>query len=157
MKLWRIAASTRLYGAYDLSGTGASIQPGRWNGDGFKVVYCAPARSMAVLETAAHIDDGGFPLNRFLVEIVVRDDVWDRRKIVDSDSLDPQWAAIPAGLASANLGTSWLRGGTTALFELPSVIVHEETIVLINPAHADAKHIAAKVIRKFEYDMLFTR
>lgn len=155
--LWRIAASTRLYGADDISGTGASISPGRWNSDGVKVVYTAPTRSMAVLETAAHVDNGGFPLNRFLVAIEVPEDVWDRREIVDSDSLDPQWSAIPAGLASVNVGTKWLRGVTSAIFELPSVIVQEESIVLINPAHPDARQIAAKVVRKFEYDLLFRR
>ena len=155
MKLWRIAASTRHYGADDISGTGAGISPGRWNSDGIKVVYCAPTRAMAVLETAAHVDNGGFPLNRFLVALEVPDDIWRRREILDSVSLDPQWSAIPAGLASADFGTGWVRRGATALVELPSVIVHEESIVLINPAHPDASQITARVVRKFEYDLLF--
>lgn len=157
MKLWRIAASTRAYGADDLSGTGAGISPGRWNSEGVKVVYCAPTRAMAFLETAAHVDLNGFPLNRFLVSIDVPQDVWDRREISSSDPLDPQWSAIPAGLASVDFGTRWLRGGTSALFELPSVIVQEESIVLINPSHPDTKQITAKVVRKLEYDLLFRR
>ncbi len=157
MKLWRIATSTRLYGADDVSGSGAGLAPGRWNSEGVKAVYCAPARSMAVLETAAHIDSGGFPLNRFLVSIQVPEDLWLRREIVDPALLDPQWSAIPAGLVSVNFGTRWLLGGGSALLELPSVIVHEEAIVLINPAHAQARQITAKVVRKFEYDLLFRR
>lgn len=157
MKLWRIAASTRAYRADDLSGTGAGLAPGRWNTEGVKVVYCAPARSMAVLETAAHLNTNGFPLNRFIVEIDVPDKVWHRRDIEgsDSDVFDTQWAAIPAGFESVRFGTQWVREGTAALIELPSVIVHEESIVLINPAHADARQITAKVIRKFDYDALF--
>ena len=157
MKLWRIAASTRSYGAADLTGTGAGLSPGRWNSEGVKAVYCAPTRAMAVLETAAHVDTNGFPLNRFLVEISVPDDVWAGREVTDSDSLDPQWSAIPAGFASADFGTGWVLRGATALIELPSVIVHEESVVLINPAHPDAAKIAAKVVRKLEYDALFRR
>ena len=157
MLLWRIAASTRNYGADDLSGTGASISPGRWNSEGVKVVYCAPTRAMAILETAAHLDIGGFPLNRFLVAIAVPDDIWDRRQMVGPDSLDPQWSAIPAGLVSAGFGTAWVKAGTSALIELPSVIVHEEPIVLINPAHRDSARITAMIVRKLEYDVLFRR
>lgn len=48
----------------------------------------------------------------------------------------------------------WVRGGTSALLGLPSVIVHEETVVLINPAHPDARKVTAKTVRKFEYDLL---
>ena len=157
MKLWRIGASTRAYGADDLSGTGASKSPGRWNGKGVRVIYCAPTRAMAVLETAAHVDTDGFPLNRFLVAIDVPQDVWDRREIADPELLDPQWSAIPAGLASVDFGSGWVRRGMTALVELPSVIVPEESIVLINPAHPDATGLTAQVVRKLEYDVLFRR
>ena len=157
MKLWRVAASTRDYGADDLSGAGASKSPGRWNAKGIPVVYCAPSRTMAVLETAAHVDTDGFPLNRFLVAIEVPQDVWDSREIAHSESLDPQWSAIPAGLASVDFGSAWVRRGMTALIELPSVIVPEEPIVLINPAHPDATRITAQVVRKLEYDVLFRR
>ena len=52
------------------------MSPGRWNDEKQAVVYSAPTIAIAVLETAAHIDDAGLPLNRFLVEIDVPDDVW---------------------------------------------------------------------------------
>ena len=57
MRLWRIAAETREYAAIDLSGAGAAKSPGRWNDYKEPVVYCAPTIAMAVLETAAHIDE----------------------------------------------------------------------------------------------------
>lgn len=155
--LWRVAASTRTYGADDLSGTGAAARPGRWNDDGQKIVYCAQTPSLAVLETAAQVDSGGLPLNRFLVAIEVPDDVWARRDHLDLVTLDPSWSAIPAGLASVQVGAKWLLSMRTALLLVPSVIVYEEFAVLINPAHADAAGITAKVVRKFEYDLLFRR
>ena len=185
MRLWRVAASTRTYAADDitrnkrraapsvspplggrttyvvglgaLSGSGAAVRPGRWNDHGQKVVYCAQTPSLAVLETAAHVDSGGLPLNRFLVAIEVPDDVWARRDHLDLATLDPSWSAIPAGLASVQAGAKWLVSMRTALLLVPSVIVHEESAVLINPAHVDAAGITARVVRKFEYDLLFRR
>lgn len=133
------------------------MSPGRWNSDGVKGVYCATTRAMAVLETAAHVDANRFPLNRFLVAIDVPQRVWDRRDVANAKTLDPQWSAVPAGMASADYGTRWLRRAPCALLELPSVIVQEETIVLLNPAHSDATHITAQIVRKFEYDLLFRR
>jgi hypothetical protein len=38
---------------------------------------------------------------------------------------------------------------------VPSVIVPEERAVLINPLHAQANHITARIERAFEYDRLF--
>lgn len=155
MKLWRIATATRSYGADDLSGTGASKYPGRWNADGEKVVYTASSAALAVLETAAHIETGGLPLNRFVVEVEVPARVWTRRRTLDVARLDPSWQAIPAGAVSVAAGSAWLRSRNSALLVVPSAIVPEESVVLINPAHADARLIKAKIIRRYEYDRLF--
>jgi RES domain-containing protein len=155
VKLWRIAAETRKYAANDLSGGGAAVSPGRWNDEDEPVVYCAPTISMAVLETAAHIDDAALPLNKYLVEIDVPDGVWLRRQEVNIASLPVTWAAIPAGRASVAFGSNWLTSLRSPLLLVPSAIVPEEPIAMINPAHADAARISAKVIRLFEYTRLF--
>jgi len=155
VKLWRIAAETRQYSATDLSGGGAANRPGRWNDDKEPVVYCAPAIAMAVLETAAYVDDSGLPLNRFLVEIDVPDAVWAKREEIDSAKLPAAWAAIPAGRASVKVGSNWLSSLASPILLLPSVIVPEESVSLINPKHPDASKITAKVLRLFEYNRLF--
>jgi len=153
--LWRIATETRDYKANDLSGEGAAKKPGRWNADGEPVVYSALTIALAVLETAAHIDDSGLPQNKFIVEITVPPDVWRRRKSLKEKRLDPAWAAIPAGRASIDVGSSWVKSMSSALLLAPSVVVKEEYAVLINPRHNDAKGITAKTIRPFEYNKLF--
>ena len=155
MNLWRIAAETRTYPADDLGGAGAAAHPGRWNDRGEPVVYCAPAIAMAVLETAAHIDDAGLPLNRFLIRIDVPDDIWARREEMSPDTLPPAWAAIPAGGVSVKAGSAWLSSKRSVLLLVPSVIVPEERTALISPAHPDAARISAKVLRQFAYDRLF--
>ena len=155
MKLWRIAAETRDYAATDLSGTGAATRPGRWNDYKEAVVYCAPTIAMAVLETAAHVDDAGLPLNRYLVEIDVPDATWVRREQVDVAKLPPTWDAIPAGRASVKFGSEWLGSLRSAVLLMPSVIVPEERIALINPGHPNAATITGTLVRRFEYDRLF--
>ncbi len=157
MICWRIAAETRSYSANDLSGRGAAASPGRWNDRGDAVVYAAETRSLSVLETAAHIDPCGFPQNRFLVEIRIPDELWAERERTDAARLNPAWAAIPCGMASVEHGSAWLLSRRSLLLLVPSVIVPEEAVVLINPAHPDARRVSATVIRKFEYDLLFGR
>jgi RES domain-containing protein len=153
--LWRIAADTRSYGASDLSGAGAARSPGRWSDVGQAVLYTAPTIAIAVLETAAHIDDGGLPLNRYLVEISVPDTTWAAREILDTSKLDITWSAIPAGRGSVKPGSDWVRGGTAALLVVPSVIVPEEPAVMVNTGHPDAAGLKARIVRLFEYNRLF--
>ena len=155
MILWRIAAETRRCAADDLSGEGAAKSPGRWNDEGQRALYTAPTIAIAVLETAAHIDDAGLPMNRFLVRIKVPEEVWGRRSVLDLGALAPTWAAIPAGRGSVKRGADWIRFGTSALLVVPSVLVPEESAVVVNTSHPDAASLNAEVARKFEYNRLF--
>ena len=155
MILWRIAAETRKYAADDLSGAGAAKSPGRWNDEGQPALYTAPTIAIAVLETAAHVDDSGLPLNKYLVRIEVPDSIWAARGVMDVSKLPVTWAAIPAGRVSVQAGADWLRGMTAAVLEVPSVIVPEEPAALINPLHPDTKKLSASVVRLFEYNRLF--
>src|SRR4051812_43669679 len=97
-----------MYSADDLSGAGAARNPGGWNAATDPVIYCALTLAMAVLETAAHIDDSGLPLNKFVIEIHVPDAVWAQREQVAVASLPATWNAIPAGRASMKFGSDWL-------------------------------------------------
>lgn len=155
MKLWRIAAETRKYRPDDLSGGAAATSPGRWNDCKQPVVYSAPTIAIAVLETSAHVDDFGLPLNRYLVEIDVPDAVWALREEIVVAKLPSTWAAIPAGRASVKVGSDWLASLRTPILMVPSVIVPEEWASLINQSHSEAAKITAQVVRLFEYNTLF--
>jgi len=157
MILWRIATETRHYRADDLGGAGAAKNPGRWNEAGQAVLYTAPTIAIAVLETAAHIDDGGLPLNRYLVSLDVPPAVWRKRRALDPAALPRTWDAIPAGTTSAQIGSTWIKSLGSAILMVPSVIVPEEHAALINPVHPDAGKIKAAVVRAFEYNKLFRR
>lgn len=153
--LWRIAAESKQYKANDLSGRGAAKYPGRWNASGERVVYAAQSLALAVLETAAHINDAGLPLNRFVVEITVPARVWAEREVAHIKDIDPAWSAVPNGKASIAVGSAWYRNAASALLLVPSVVVQEEFAVVINATHPDAKHVKAKTVRAFEFNKLF--
>jgi RES domain-containing protein len=149
--LWRIAQETREHRADDLSGGGAAKTGGRWNSIGKAVVYTSRSVALAYLETLAHLGRET-PRNRFLVRLVVPDKIWDQALWAKEKDLPKTWRAEPAGIGSAQFGDKWLAAGKSALLCLPSVIVPEDTNVLINPNHEDAVSIQARVQRQLLYD-----
>lgn len=149
--LWRIATDTPDYQAHDLSGKGAARTGGRWNRKGTAMVYASSSRSLACLETVVHLGAGELPLNRYLVAITVPAAVWKTRAVFDPKS-NVGWDALPAGKTSLDWGTAWASAGKTAIAEVPSVVVPEESNLLINPRAADAPKLKSAKVRKWTYD-----
>jgi RES domain-containing protein len=147
---WRIATDAPGYTADDLTGTGAKLSGGRWNRPGSAMIYAASNISLAVLETFVHLKAGGLPLNRYLVELAIPDEVWERATALLPPAVG--WDAIPTGKVSLDEGDRWLKANTSALLVVPSVIVGEERNVLINPLHPDTRQIVAHKVRKWVYD-----
>ncbi|MFZ5520703.1 MAG: RES family NAD+ phosphorylase [Pseudomonadota bacterium] len=150
--LWRIATDTPEYEAHDLGGKGAEKTGGRWNRPGRPVVYSASSVALACLETVVHLNAAGLPLNRFLVRIEVPDELWQARRTLTPADLPVGWSAIPEGKVSLDIGDGWLQDARTALLAVPSVIVPEESNVLINPLHPQAAGIHAAKVRPWFYD-----
>ena len=136
-----------------MAGKGAAHKGSRWNEPGDHLTYSATSISLAAWETRAHLGPTGsaLPMNRDLVRIDVPDHVWRARTILGRPPA-VGWDAIPEGLVSRSLGSTWLKNGASALFVVPSVIILEEDNVLINPAHSDAARIVATKVRRFQYD-----
>lgn len=152
MLLWRIGKHTPEYSANDLSGAGAQRTGGRWNSKGLPVVYAASAISLAALETMAHLGHMTAIRNAFLVQIVVPGSVWRLREHINVSSLDVTWAAEPPGSTTIAFGDRWLIAARSPLLLVPSVLVPEEFVVLIHPAHPSAAKIKATPVRQFLFD-----
>ena len=127
----------------------------RWNGVGNHVVYAGTSISLCTLETLAHIGDDIACRNRFLVAIDIPHQLWERRTVMMPQDLPVTWVAEPPGMDTVKLGNDWLQSGNDLLLLVPSVIVHEEFNVLINPKHKDADKIQARVVRPYVYDPRF--
>lgn len=152
MLVWRIATDTPDYTADDLSGTGAKITGGRWNRPGIFVLYCANTPSLACLETLVHLGASSLPLNRYLIAIDIPDPVWNIRQTHMQNSIPVGWDAIPTGKVSLDFGDQWLKARKTAVMVVPSAIVPEDSVILINPQHPDSVKITSLKIRKWLYD-----
>lgn len=157
VSFWRIATDTADYKADDMSGSGAKATGGRWNEVGVAMVYAASSRALACLETLVHLNAGGLPLNRYLVEIEVPDDLWQAAERATAASVGLGWDAEPAARASIAFGTQWANSKRSALLIVPSVIVPEENNLLINPSHPAAAGLQARKLRRWLYDPRMVR
>ena len=155
--VWRIATDTKTYEADDLSGAGAKATGGRWNEAGAPLVYTSETQALACLETIVHLNAGGLPLNRYLVSVTIPKTVWAGAQTETSRSVPVGWDAEPAGRASIQFGTTWIRSMKSALLKIPSVIVQDENNILINPLHPDSSAIKAVKVRRWLYDPRLTQ
>lgn len=149
--VWRIATEGKTYPADDLSGTGAMKSGGRWNSVGVPVVYAASNIALAVLETIVHFNTTGLPLNRYLVRIDIPDDIWEKRTIIAPGDL-VGWDAIPAGRTSIKTGDEWVSSHAALLLQVPSIIVPEESNILVKPHHEATARLKVSMVRRWVYD-----
>ena len=150
--LYRIGADTPDYEADDRDGIGSKLKGGRWNRAGTALLYTSMSRSLACLETLVHlVPYAPFPFNRYLVELTVSADAWEARTAFDPAARRPSRRA-PPGRVSLDWGDAWARGGATLLAAVPSVVVPEETNVLVNPAHPDHASMTVRKARRWVYN-----
>lgn len=150
--VWRIGTDTPGYLAEDLTGEGAKLTGGRWNRKRVPLLYASVSRSLVCLETMVYLGGGDpLPLNRYLVEITIPEAAW-RKRTVFLAAEHIGWEAEPAGKVSLDWGTTWANDGVSLVAEVPSVVVPEESNVLINSLHRDISPVAARKIRRWTYD-----
>lgn len=150
--VFRIGTDTPDYTADDRTGAGAESSGGRWNAKGTPVLYTSESRALACVETLAHLSrTGTLPYNRYLVEYDIPEDSWTTRVQFDV-AVSIGWDALPPGLVSRAWGTAWLRAGNSLVAEVPSVIVPEESNVLLNPVHPDMARVAVRKVRRWLND-----
>jgi RES domain-containing protein len=106
---------------------------------------------LEIILQCVHIAAPALPLNRYLVQIDVPTMLWRKATVLESTRL-VGWDALPASKTSIEWGTAWVRSNSELLVLVPSVIVPEETNVLINPLHPDIAKLKAAKVRKWLYD-----
>lgn len=114
------------------------------------MVYTSTTIALAALETLVHLDaKTPLPLNRYLVRIDVPETVW---AAATNLPITIGWDARPAGQVSINAGTKWCSSKAALLCTVPSVVVPEESNVLVNPRHPDAHLLTFTKVRLWQYD-----
>lgn len=131
-----------------LSGEGARLYGGRWNSPGRRCVYAAESRSLAALELLVHLVGRARGAEWILLTIDV-----PGASISSPLSLPEGWDAMPPGEASQSVGDSWLRKGDSAALKVRSVVIPEETNLLINPDATGFDSVKVVDQRKFQLDL----
>jgi formylglycine-generating enzyme required for sulfatase activity/RES domain-containing protein len=159
ISIWRIASQGLTWKANDLSGNGAARYPGRWNSLDRPIVYSSSSIALACLETVVHLaGDDPLPFPRQLVRITIPSHHWQQRKMIANEELSG-WDSAPTPehaedwlAATRAWGDAWLLGLESLLAEVPSVIVPEETNLLLNPRHPAHGELVAEIVRRWFYD-----
>jgi RES domain-containing protein len=134
-----------------MDGEGARIFGGRWNPPGVPAVYLAESRALAALEILVHAPREAMRLDWRLIEVVVPDD-WIESS--ESVALPTDWQALPSSPGARNHGGSWLQTGALGL-RLPSVVIPEESTLLLNPRNRDVAKLQISEPREFRFDPRF--
>jgi RES domain-containing protein len=148
MKAWRIVSPS--YATSALDGLGAALYPGRWNHAGTRMVYLAESLALAVLETLVHMDISQAPAESRTILVEIPDDL--PYTLLAENQLPGDWDAIPGPESLKDIGTQWAQAGREAILIVPSAVVRQEHLVLLNPLHPDATRITHQAPEAFSYD-----
>ena len=131
--VWRLVKKSRE--AEALSGEGARLYGGRWNHRGTDVVYLSDSLSLAALEVFVQLGSSHRGMIFATFHIEIPDSV--SAVSLERDKLPSNWRDEPPPDACKDIGTDWIKGGTSSILEAPSVIVPVQKNYIINTAHPD--------------------
>lgn len=135
----------------DLKGTGAAAYAGRWHSKGTYILYTASSPSLALLESVVHM--AGIPLVDYcMICLEIPDDNIVKTNIKD---LPNNWYFNPAPGALGMIGDNFIKQNEHLALEVPSVIMPEETNLLLNPNHADFSKVKIIYRRNIPIDTRF--
>lgn len=147
--VWRLAPPQH---ARELDGEGGKLFGGRWNSRGRKALYAASYLSLSVLEVYVNIppdlrDD--LPILQAVRIAIPADGAVTQ---ISQEQLAAFMAAPDPMAASRRVGDDWLDRSETLMLEVPSVLVPEETNLVLNPAHPQMHEVKIVSTRAFHFD-----
>jgi RES domain-containing protein len=149
---WRIMKSRYADAAFD--GEGARLYGGRWNSPGTRMVYTAQSQALAILEVLVHLEKASVLPSYSLCAADFEEDLVEA---LDPEALPDDWRSYPSPSGLRAIGDAWIAQQTSAVLEVPSLIVEDESNYLINPAHPDFSSLTISEPRPLEFDARFLR
>ncbi|MFN0036780.1 MAG: RES family NAD+ phosphorylase [Saprospiraceae bacterium] len=143
MKVFRL--TNQIHGR-DLSGRGAELYGGRWNFKGIPMLYTSETRALCLAERLAHLESDEIPDDYVMVAIGLPDDAFI------SDLLTPGFPIPNWRENSQSFGSQFVQESTYLALRVPSVIVPQESNILLNPLHSDFHRVVILDIEPFEFD-----
>jgi RES domain-containing protein len=131
LTVWRLVHRNYLASAFN--GEGARLAGGRWNSEGFPVVYTAGSLSLSILEIIVHLE---FKEALRLYKAIPVTLPKSAMEVIDPSSLPADWSKSIPHPSTQLTGNHWIRSQSSVALQVPSAIVPIESNILINPAHA---------------------
>lgn len=135
------------WAATAMDGEGARLYGGRWNPSGLAAVYLAESRALAALEILVHAPREALRLEWRVITVEIPDE-W----IESAKKLPADWREQPSSVGAQRYGADWLRKGKGVALRLPSVIIPQESSLLLNPRHADTHGLKISKPEVFSFD-----
>ncbi len=143
MYLYRI---TRKDYSTRLDGEGACRYGGRWNSIGTRILYTSENPSLSALETLVHFNPNNVPPNLCLIKI------WAPNNL-DKVKLPKNWSIQKNSLKiTKSIGDKFVKDNNYLILEVPSIIIPNQTNLLINPGHKLFHKIKIDKIEDFQID-----
>jgi RES domain-containing protein len=130
LTVWRLVHRNYLTSAFN--GEGARLAGGRWNSEGFPVVYTAASLSLAILEIIVHLE---FKETLKLYQAIPISIPKSAMETIDAASLPADWNSSIPHPSTQLTGNHWIRNRSSIALRVPSAIVPIESNILINPEH----------------------
>lgn len=134
----------------DISGSGSIQYPGRWNLDGFRMLYTSETSSLSILEMAVHYKTLSKLIENIFLVIEIPEAPLLIRKL-NSTQLPDKWDFYPLITETQEIGTKWLIDKQSLVLSVLSAVNPNERNILINPLHPEFKKI--KIAEKRSYDL----
>ena len=147
MQAFRIVKKRHVLTAF--SGEGARAFGGRWNFPGIPMVYAAQTRALAALESLAHFGGAERRMQFVAFAIEVPEALALR---IDAARLPPAWRSGEPAASTQALGSDWQRSGRSVALVVPSVLVPQESCILLNPEHPDTARVMVAYPEAFAFD-----
>ena len=130
-------------------GEGARLYGGRWNTIGNPMVYTASSHSLAALEIMVNVASPDL-LKKYTVFSIEFPDKFVT--VLDEKRLPSNWCNSPVPTELQEIGDDWLASKDSVILAVPSTVVPNELIYLIDPAHADFSTLLLSKPHKFVFD-----
>lgn len=147
VRAWRITMEEHAATAF--TGEGAAAYGGRWNSQEVRVIYLAGSAALAALESLVHLEIDDLYKEFVLIEVTFEESLVET---VDVAALPPDWQASPSPPGLQRIGDEWVSAARSAVLRVPSVLVEDEWIYVLNPSHLEFGKITIGRLRPFQFD-----
>lgn len=132
-----------------LDGKGSLTRSGRWHTKGNPVVYTSSSRALALLEYFVNLSPYQFPSDLVLLTIDIPD------SLILPLHPPNNWNS-PACAEARAAGDAWINEAASAALAVPSVVVPEESNIILNPSHRSFPLLRVLATRPFHPDPRFS-